>query len=252
MANEKYCRNCGALNLPEAKFCANCSKAFVSGDAAASSTAASTAPSQSWQQPTYSPSPEPPTIFGISRKWVVIGIVALVLLLTLWCVAMASQSPSSSTATPTVKATVAATATVKASATVKATATPTPSGGSTQDFVKIFESNLKSDGYTVVSSASPTTFQGRAAYEGTYLKDGQTYQVTFIRMASNSEALSYQQQLINGYVAQGYTKDTANSSSDEWIGDLFSSSTTANVVGVQVLTTQNISIVAVYTAYVTV
>jgi septal ring-binding cell division protein DamX len=134
MTDQKYCRNCGAPNLPEAKFCANCSKAFVSGDAAAPLAAASAASTPWEQQPQYSPSPEP-KIFGLSRKMVVIGILALVVVLTLGCIVMASQSPSSSTPTPTAKATVAATATAKATATPtpKPTATPapTPSGQGT-------------------------------------------------------------------------------------------------------------------------
>ena len=123
MADQKYCRNCGAPNLPEAKFCANCSKAFVSGDAAAPLTAASAA-AMPWEQlPQSDPSPEP-TIFGLSRKFVVIGIIALFVLLTLGCVAMAMTSPT--TPTPTVQATVAPTATVKATATPIPTATPKP------------------------------------------------------------------------------------------------------------------------------
>ncbi len=125
MADQKYCRNCGAPNLPDAKFCANCSKAFVSGDAAAPLTAASVAPMPSGQQPQYSPSSEP-TIFGFSRKMVVIGIIALFVLLTLGCVAIAMMPPSTPTPTPTVQATVAPTATVKATATPAPTATPRP------------------------------------------------------------------------------------------------------------------------------
>jgi hypothetical protein len=116
----------------------------------------------------------------------------------------------------------------------------------------VFEGVITNQGYTVVSSASPTTFQGRAAYAGVYSKDGQTYDITFIKMGSNSEALSYQQQLINGYVAQGYTKDTASSTSDMWIGNHITSSSTGTVAGVQALTTQDISMVLVYTANVSV
>src|SRR5665647_1555915 len=116
MADQKYCRNCGAPNLPDAKFCANCSKAFVNGNAAAPLAAASAASTPWEQQPQYSPSPEP-KIFGLSRKMVVIGILALVVVLTLGCIVMASQSPSSSTPTPTAKPT--------------ATPAPTPSGQGT-------------------------------------------------------------------------------------------------------------------------
>jgi len=124
MADQKYCGNCGGLNPPDAEFCANCGKAFVSAAASPPYAAPSAAPMPWEQQPQYSPSPEP-KIFGFSRKWVVIGIIALVVLLTLGCVAMARQSPSS-TPTPMAKATVMPTAIVKASVTPKPSPTPTP------------------------------------------------------------------------------------------------------------------------------
>ena len=123
MADQKYCRNCGAANPPEAKFCANCSKEFVSAASAAPPSAASAAAMPWERQPQYSSSPEP-TIFGFSRKMVIIGIIALFVILTLGCVAIAMTSPS--TPTPTVQATVAPTATVKATATPVPTATPRP------------------------------------------------------------------------------------------------------------------------------
>jgi len=124
MADQKYCRNCGGLNPPDAEFCASCGKAFVSA-ASSPPYAAPAAASMPWEpQPKYSSSSEP-KIFGFSRKWVIVGILAVFVLLTLGCVAMASNS-SRSTPTPTAQATVAPTATVKATATLKATPTPTP------------------------------------------------------------------------------------------------------------------------------
>ena len=249
MVDQKYCRNCGTPNLPDAKFCANCGATIVSAAASPSGTAPSAAPTPLRQQAPYSPPPRPRTIFGLSRKMIVVGLVVVVLLLTLGCVALMANTPSTTTTTnPT--ATQAATTPPQATATP--TATPTSSGLSTQEIVTVAESALTSQGYTVVSPASPTTFQVRTAYAGVYSKDGQTYEVTFIRMGSNSDALSYQQQLINGYVAQGYTKDTASSTSDMWIGDLIASSSTGTVAGVHVITTQDISLVAVYTANVSV
>jgi hypothetical protein len=130
MANERYCPNCGEPNLPDAQFCAKCGNAFVSAAASPPRTAPPAAPS--WQQQPYSPSPQPRTIFGLSRKAIVIGIVVVLLLLTLGCVAILSTPSSSPTATPTVKATVAATATVKATATPAATATATATATPTQ------------------------------------------------------------------------------------------------------------------------
>jgi hypothetical protein len=188
-------------------------------------------------------------MFGLSRKMIVVGLMVVVLLLTLGCVALMANTPSTTTTT---NPTATPMATTPSQATATPTATPTSSGISTQEILTVAESTLTSQGYTVVSPASATTFQGRAAYAGVYSKDGQTYDVTFIRVGSNSDALSYQQQLINGYVAQGYTKDTASSTSDMWIGNHITSSSTGTVAGVQALTTQDISMVLVYTANVSV
>jgi len=250
MDEQKYCRNCGEPTLPNAVYCANCGAAFAA--ASPPRTAPSAQPSPSPRQPPYTPPYTPPprsrTIFGLSRKMIAVGLVVVVLLLTLGCVALMANAP---TTTPT--ATPAATTPPQATTTkTTPTASPTASGPSTQDLVTVFEGVITNQGYTVVSSASPTTFQGRAAYAGVYSKGGQTYDITFIRVGSNSEALSYQQQLINGYVAQGYTKDTASSTSDMWIGNHITSSSTGTVAGVQALTTQDISMVLVYTANVSV
>lgn len=205
MADQKFCRNCGAPNLPDAKFCANCSNAFVSDDAAAPLTAASAAPMPSWQQPTYSPSPEPPTIFGISRKWVVIGIVALVLLLTLGCVAMASQSPS--TPTPTADATVMATATVKPTATqAKVTATPKPAVSST-DYSNAIAQHWTGLGYSIATPFKKTTIDGKEAYQGALSRAGISYKVTVIVTDTGSQASSYADTRIANYKAQGYVTE---------------------------------------------
>src|SRR5665647_267200 len=204
MTDQKYCRNCGAPNLPEAKFCANCSKAFVSGDAAAPLAAASAASTPWEQQPQYSPSPEPKTIFGLSRKMVVIGIIALVVLLTLGCVVMASQSPSSSTPTPT---TVAATATVKATATqTKVTATPKPTVSST-DYSNAIAQHWTGLGYSIATPFKKTTVDGKEAYQGTVSQAGISYQVTMIATSTESQALSYADTRIANYKAQGYVTE---------------------------------------------
>lgn len=160
MADQKYCRNCGGPNPPDAEFCASCGKPFVSA-ASSPPYAAPAASSMPWeQQPKYSSSSEP-TTFGFSRKWIVIGVVALFVLLTLGYVAVARMSPS--TPTPTAQATVAPTASVKATATLKATATPkptatpvpTPSGQGT---------------------ASDSAFSMTARYQGVYTESNQFMQ----------------------------------------------------------------------------
>lgn len=221
MTDQKYCRNCGAPNLPEAKFCANCSKAFVGGAAASPLAAASAAPSQAWQQPTYSSSPEPPKILGVSRKWVVIGIVALFVLLTLGCVVMASQSPSSSTPTPT---TVAATGTQ-----AKVTATPKPTAPST-DYSNAIGQHWTGLGYSIATPFKKTTIDGKEAYQGTISQAGISYKVTVILTGTESQASSYADTRIANYKAQGYV--TENVKTDENGGEFTVLAQGTNNVGI--------------------
>lgn len=163
MTNQKYCRNCGEPNLPDAKFCASCGKAFVS----AAETPPLTAPSAKlspdkwktpWNQP--SQSSQPRTV-GVSRKMIVVGIVVLFILLTMGCVAVAVMTPNTPTATPTVKATVAATANVKATA--------TPTGTAMTDRL---DTSFRNQGFTVVTPFTQTTNRyGNVVYSGT-INDG--------------------------------------------------------------------------------
>ena len=219
MADQKYCGNCGGLNPPDAEFCANCGKAFVRAAASPPYAAPSAASMPGEQQPQYSQSPEP-TIFGFSRKMVLIGVVALFVILTLGCVAVAMTSPS--TPTPTAQATVAATATVKATATptVKATATPKPTATSTPDYSSTLNSNTGwlGQGYQISTPFKKTTVNGREAYVGSLTKTGFTMPVQIFPMSSYSDAVSYREQLINNYKAQGYT--TSKITDDGWQGTL--------------------------------
>jgi len=127
MADQRYCRNCGTPNLPDAKFCANCGSAFVS----AAATPPLTAPSK-YKSAQSSPAP--------AQRWlaprqVVYGLAGLLVVLILIGTLAAAMSPSvppastAPTAMPSAQASLAATvaATPKPSTTVvpaKATATP--------------------------------------------------------------------------------------------------------------------------------
>ena len=165
MTNQKYCRNCGEPNLPDAKFCASCGKAFVSAAETPPLTAPSAKPSPDkwktpWNQP--SQSSQPRTV-GVSRKIIVVGIVVLFILLTLGCVAVAVMTPNTPTPTPTVKATVAATATVKATA--------SPTGTAMTDRL---DTSFRNQGFTVVTPFTETRNQyGNLVYTGS-IDDGDT------------------------------------------------------------------------------
>jgi hypothetical protein len=230
MADQKYCRNCGAPNPPEAKFCANCSKEFVSAASAAPPSAASAA-AVPWEQlPQSDPSPEP-TIFGISRKFVVIGIIALFVLLTLGCVAIAMTSPS--TPTPTVQATVAPTATVKATATPVPTATPKPTAkptatpeasvtASNELRLSLFTTLMEGKGYKSVTPFTKTTENGKTVYKGAMqdTSSGITFDMTLYPTDTLSNAVTLQNQKISSYKAMGYVGDFSDEEPDLWVGVL--------------------------------
>ena len=209
---QKYCRNCGGPNPPDAEFCASCGKAFLS-TASSLPYAAPVAASMPWEQQSKYSSSSEPKIFGFSRKWVIVGVLAVFVLLTLGCVAMASNS-SSSTPTPTAHATVVPTATVKATATPKPTATPTP------DYSSTLNSNTGwlGKGYQISTPFKKTTVNGREAYVGSLTKSGVTMPVQIFPMSSFTNAVSYREQLINDYKAQGYT--TSDITDNGWQGTL--------------------------------
>jgi hypothetical protein len=76
-----------------------------------------------------------------------------------------------------------------------------------------------------LSTASPfekVTINGKTAYAGTLVKDGQTYNTQVYPTSSYSEALILKDQLIRSYQSQGYTTynlgNTGDASLNIWYG----------------------------------
>jgi len=130
------------------------------------------------------------------------------------CTFTTSPTTSPATPTPTVAATVAATATVKATAPPKATATPAP------DYSSTLNSNpgWLGQGFMITTPFAKTTVNGRVAYVGSLTKTGYTGNVQVFPMSSYSDAVSYREQPINNYKAQGYT--TFNTTANSWQGSV--------------------------------
>jgi hypothetical protein len=63
-----------------------------------------------------------------------------------------------------------------------------------------------------------TTLNGRVAYVGSLTKTGYTADVQVFPASSYSSAVSYREQLITNYKAQGYT--TSDITADSWEGTL--------------------------------
>lgn len=79
MADQKYCRNCGAPTIPDALFCANCGTAFAGAAAPPPRTTAPSNPST--RQPPHIPSPQPKR--RLNRRHIVYGVVILIGLLAI-------------------------------------------------------------------------------------------------------------------------------------------------------------------------
>lgn len=112
-------------------------------------------------------------VFGISTKMIIVGIIALLLLLTLGCVAIMSTPSSGPTATPM----VTATPTVKATATPKATTAPPTL---TQAQLNTFENGMVGKGYIVTkhlaqSGTAGSSYVGSTFYTGELSKSGIPY-----------------------------------------------------------------------------
>ena len=220
MVDQKYCRNCGTPNLPDAKFCANCGATIVSAAASPSGTAPPAAPTPLRQQPPYSPPPKPRTIFGLSRKMIVVGLVVVVLLLTLGCVALMANTPSTTTTTNPTATPMATTLPQATASQTTPTVRPTSSGSTklTSDQLSVFENVLVSDGYTVTQhlTYNQTNADGSTMYSGQLTKDGITYDYNLNVYKDQASADAGFSSSVSTLQALGFTQ--SSSSSTEWIG----------------------------------
>ena len=211
MTNQKYCRNCGEPNLPDAKFCASCGKAFVSAAATSPLTAPSAKPTpDTWKTPwNQSSQSSQPRTNGVSRKMIVVGIVVLFLLLTLGCLAV--STPSSPTPTPTPTPTPQGAISPTPQATISTTGPPieiVPLGSWDTAFTKA--------GYVIVTPFTVTS----AGFEDTIsgvVKDGygklepHTYTITIKKAMTRDGAKEEFAALTAKAQQQGYQPDMFNS-----------------------------------------
>ncbi|MGZ4862439.1 MAG: zinc ribbon domain-containing protein [Halobacteriota archaeon] len=249
MENEKFCKNCGARNQPYAAFCADCGESFIPpatsapeppatqpeeplGDeergkyAGLSSASLSAPPEEHLGEPSYPSPPEEPSR-GFRKRYILYGVLALLLLsLVAGAISASQQIANRSIASPTAQASVAAT-TPQASASVAArvapSASPTtqPASSSLPDYTSRLNTAGLGAGLTTVSPFQRVTANGRQAYVGTLTENGKTYNAQVYPMNSYSEALAFKDQLISGYTSQGYTAynpGTTDASLNLWYG----------------------------------
>jgi hypothetical protein len=131
MNGQKYCENCGAVNLEDDEFCTNCGNRFASASTSPPPTPPPyTSPGSSDDQSPYAPSPKPQRRF--KKRHVLYGVVVLFLVASVASAfsGLSSQLASTSlnTPTPTIQAPTAQVTTTP-QATANPTATPTPQAG---------------------------------------------------------------------------------------------------------------------------
>jgi hypothetical protein len=233
MENEKFCKNCGARNQPYAAFCADCGESFIPpatsapeppaaqreeplgdegrGKHAGLNSASPSAPPEEHLGALSDPSPPEETSRGFRKRYILYGVLALLLLsLVAGAISASQQIANRSIASPTAQASVAAT-TPQASASVAArvapSASPTtqPASSSLPDYTSRLNTAGLGAGLTTVSPFQRVTANGRQAYVGTLTENGKTYNAQVYPMNSYSEALAFKDQLISGYTSQGYT-----------------------------------------------
>jgi len=238
MANEKFCKNCGARNQPYAAICADCGESFIAP--ATSPPKASPAPppeepsrDEEWDkyvglssaspppppeeplsgEQSYPSPPEEPPRRRFKKRYILYGVLILLLLSTVAGAISASQQTANiSAASPTIQASIGATTpTPQASASVAATVTPSasstsqPTTSNLPDYASRLNTAGLGAGLITVSPFERVTANGKQAYVGTLMENGKTYNAQVYPMNSYSDALAFKNQLISAYKSQGYT-----------------------------------------------
>jgi hypothetical protein len=238
MSNEKYCQNCGAKNQPYAAFCTDCGNSFLPSPEAP-------LPAPPLPPPLEEPLDEEPLYDApllrsprFKKRYIIFAVLAVLsLFVIVGAMSSSFQTANRSIATPSVEAsslgvtptlvgstslTTTATASVSATATPSASASPSPAQPSLPDYASRLNTVGLGAGLTTASPFEKVTINGKTAYAGTLVKNGQTYNTQVYLMSSYSEALIFKDQLMRSYQSQGYTTYTPNNSGDSslniWYG----------------------------------
>ncbi|MGB9212396.1 MAG: hypothetical protein WCB91_05805, partial [Halobacteriota archaeon] len=255
MDNEKFCKNCGARNQPYAAICADCGESFIAP--ATSPPKASPAPppeepsrDEEWgkyaglssespppppEEPlsgeqSYPSPPEEPSRRPFKKRYILYGVLILLLLSTVaGAISASQQTANRSAASPTIRASIGATTpTPQTSASVAATVTPSASSTPQQttsnlpDYASRLNTAGLGAGLITVSPFERVTANGKQAYVGTLMENGKTYNAQVYPMNSYSDALAFKNQLISAYKSQGYSAyapgTVGDSSLNLWYG----------------------------------
>ncbi|MGZ4881656.1 MAG: hypothetical protein ACXV5H_05990 [Halobacteriota archaeon] len=221
MSNEKICQNCGAKNQPFAALCLNCGTSFV------------TSPETTQAPPSQPPlekslDSEPPyeapleTAPRFKKRYLILGVLAVLsLFIVVGAISASLQTANKSIATPSIESlptSITPSPTVSPSVTVTATTNTTGSPSSAQPSLPDYTGRLNTvslgAGLSTVSPFEKITINGRTAYTGTLVKNGQTYNTQVYPTSNYSEALILKDQLVRSFQSQGYVAYNPGSTGD--------------------------------------
>jgi hypothetical protein len=224
MSNEKYCQNCGAKNQPFAAVCSDCGNSFIPSSEAPQSVPPPPPPLEEplvdeplYEEEAYDGPLEPSR--GFKKRYLLYAVLAVLsLLVIVGAISASFQAANRSVATPSIEASA-----------IIATPTPTVSTSATspaQPSLPDYASRLNTVGIgvglTTVSPFQKVTINGKTAYTGTLVKNGQTYTTQVYPTSSYSEALAFKNQLISSRQSQGYVTynpgNVGDASLNTWYG----------------------------------
>lgn len=230
MSNEKICENCGAKNQPYAALCVDCGNSFI--------------PSSETTQATPPPPPpleesldsEPPyeapleTAPRFKKRYLIYALLAVLsLFIVVGAISASLQTANKSIATPSIESSPisitpspTASPSVTATATTNTTVSPSTAQSSLPDYTSRLNTVSLGAGLSTASPFEKVTINGRTAYTGTLVKNGQTYNTQVYPTSNYSEALILKDQLVRSYQSQGYATynpgNTGDANLNIWYG----------------------------------
>jgi hypothetical protein len=230
MSNEKYCQNCGAKNQPYAAVCADCGNSFLPASGESLPVPPPPPPLEEPldEEPLNEAPVEPSPRF--KKRYILYAVLAvLALFVVVGAISASFQTANRSIETPSIEAssigvtpaptvspsgTATVTASVTATVTASVSASPSPAQSVLPDYASRLNTVGLGAGLTTASQFEKATLNGKTAYAGTLVTNGQTYNTQVYPMNSYSEALAFKDQLIRSYQSQGYATYNPGNSGD--------------------------------------
>jgi hypothetical protein len=131
-------------------------------------------------------------------------LAVLSLLVIVGAISASFQTANRSIATPSIEESAIVATPAPAVSTSAAATITAPAQSSLPDYASRLNTVGLGAGLTTASPFQKVTINGKTAYTGTLVKNGQTYNTQVYPMSSYSDALALKDQMISSYQSQGY------------------------------------------------